>query len=410
MNDPFGLLTPAMRKSPYPIYARMREEAPVCFAEPFGAFCITRYADVATAFRDPRLSASRSGAFGVGLPDHVRARLAPLVKNLSSWALLLDPPDHTRIRGLITKAFTPRVVRRLGEGIAALTATLVDDAVAAARGGTLDVLRDLAAPLPVIVIGDLLGLPRDDRHRLKEWSGALAAFLGAGRPSLESAERATDAVVAMEVYFKDALAVRRRAPGEDLLSMLVAAEEGGVFLGEQEILSTCAMLLFGGHETTTNLIANGLHALLSHPEELARLRGAPEALMANAVEELLRFESPVQRIGRVAREDIELHGIRIPAGSRVHLFMGAAHRDPVEFPDPDRLDVARTDVRHLGLGMGAHYCVGAALGRMEAQAALSELLRRFPHIRAAYDEPAWTDNVTIRGVSMLPVDVGALFT
>lgn len=404
IHDPFGLLSPEMRRSPYAIYARIRAEAPVHYAEAFDSFCITRYADVAAAFRDPRLSASRGGKFGVGLSDEQRARILPLARNLSSWALLIDPPDHTRIRGLITKAFTPRVIARLREPIVELTKVLVDDAVARAEGGTIDVVRDLASPLPVIVIGDLLGLPRDDRHKLKDWSDALAAFLGAGRPTLETAERASRGIVEMEAYFREALAQRRRAPGEDLLSTLVAAEENGTFLAEQELLSTCAMLLFGGHETTTNLIANAVHSLLSHPAELERLREAPDAI-PNAIEEVLRFESPVQRMGRIAKTDLEIGGVRIPAASRVYMFMGAAHRDPDEFADPDRLDVMRKDVRHFALGLGAHYCVGAALGRMEAHAALAELVRRFPLMERAYEEPAWHDNVTIRGPATLPVRI-----
>jgi cytochrome P450 len=404
IHDPFGFLSAEMRRSPYAIYARIRAEAPVHYAEAFDSFCVMRYADVAAAFRDPRLSANRGGKFGVGLSDEQRARIMPLAKNLSSWALLIDPPDHTRIRGLITKAFTPRVIQRLREPIIELTKLLVDDAVAHAEDGTIDVVRDLAAPLPVIVIGDLLGLPRDDRHKLKDWSDALASFLGAGRPTLEIAERASRGIVEMEAYFREALAARRRSPGEDLLSMLVAAEEGGAFLAEQELLSTCAMLLFGGHETTTNLIANGVHSLLSHPGELARLRESPDAI-PNAIEEILRFESPVQRMGRIAKSDLEIGGVHVPAASRVYLFMGAAHRDPDEFADPDRLDVMRKDVRHLAFGLGAHYCVGAALGRMEAHAAFAELIGRFPRMQPAYDEPSWHDNVTIRGLATLPVRI-----
>jgi cytochrome P450 len=404
IHDPFGLLSNEMHRSPYAIYARLRDEAPVHFAEAFDAFCVTRYVDVAAAFRDPRLMANRGGKFGVGLSDEQRAKLAPIARNLSGWALFMDPPDHTRVRGLIMKAFTPRVIERLRGGITQLATLLVDDAAANAKDDTIDVVRDLAAPLPVIVIGDLLGLPREDRHKLKEWSDALASFLGVGRPTMEIAARAATGMVEMEAYFRDALDARRRAPGEDLLSMLVAAEEGGAFLGEQEILSTCAMLLFGGHETTTNLIANGLHALLSHPGELELLRAKPDAI-PNAIEELLRFESPVQRMGRVAKTDLDIAGVRIPEGSRVHIFMGAAHRDPNEFAEPDRLDVMRRDVRHLAFGLGPHFCVGAALGRMEAHAAFSELLRRFPRMERAYEEPSWTDNVTIRGLSTLPVRI-----
>ena len=188
--------------------------------------------------------------------------------------------------------------------------------------------------------------------------------------------------------------------------MLVAAEEGGAFLGEQEIVSTCTMLLFGGHETTTNLISNAVHHLLAHPAELAKLRATPDAI-PNAIEEVLRFESPVQRMGRVAREDCEIAGVVIPAGKKLWLYMGSAHRDPDQFPDPDRFDVARDNVRHLAFGLGTHYCVGATLGRMEAHAALAELLRRCSRIEPAYDQPAWADNITIRGPTTLPVKIEA---
>lgn len=366
----------------------------VHFSEPWRGWCITRYADVAAGFRDARLSAKRSATWTAMLPPEVRDRLAPLTRNMASWALIQDPPDHTRLRGLVAKSFTPRVVERLRPAIGELTRMLLDEA----PGDTVDVVRDLAAPLPVIVIGDLLGLPRDDRHLLKEWSDTLAAFLGAARPSLERAETATRSVVAMEDYFRDAIAERRRKPTDDLLGMLATTEE----LTDQELLSTCAMLLFGGHETTTNLIANGLHALLAHPAELARLRSAPEA-MPGAVEELLRFESPVQRMGRVASEELVVAGVRIPAGERVFLVIGAANRDPAAFVEPDRLDVMRSDVRHLSLGLGAHYCIGASLGRMEAQIALGELLSRYRTIEPAYEEPTWHDNATIRGLAALPV-------
>lgn len=402
-HDPFAIASPEMRRNPYPTYARLRREAPVHFAEAWGGYMVTRYADVAALFRDKRLSAARAAAFARALPAELAERLRPLTDNLSSWALLVDPPVHTRLRGLITKAFTPMVVERLRPAIEELSRTLLDDALAS--GSTrFDVVASLANPLPVIVIGDLLGLPRDDRHLLKKWSDAFASFLGAPKPSLDRIEAARAATLDMEDYFRAALRARRQSRGDDLLSTLLGAELDGKLLSEQELLSTCSMLLFGGHETTTNLIANGLHSLLEHPEELATLRAHPEQMEA-AVEELLRYDSPVQRMGRIAAEELDLADVTIPAGSRVFLMMGAAHRDPDAFVDADRLHIGRTDNRHLALGLGHHYCVGAALGRLEAQIALGELLRRFSRITSAEPEPVFFDNATIRGLERLSVDV-----
>jgi cytochrome P450 len=403
-GDRFGLLGAEARRSPYAAYARMRDEGAVVEVDAWGGAAVVRYAEVQAAFRDARLSSDRGAAFSRMLSPEVRTLLEPLTRNLRSWALLVDPPDHTRLRALIVKAFTPRVVDGLRPKIVELTRILLDDARAHGDGAHFDVVRDLAAPLPVIVIGDLLGLPRDDRHRLKGWSDALASFLGAARPTPEKAANACKAVVDMDAYFRDVLAEKRRTASDDLLGHLVRAEDAGAFLSDQEILSTCAMVLFGGHETTTNLIGNGLAALLTHDSELAKLRAHPE-LTPNAVEELLRFDSPVQKLGRVAIGDVEIGDARIAKGGRVFLVMGSAHRDPIQFEDADRLDVARKDVKHLGLGFGAHYCVGAALGRMEAQIALDALLA-LPRLEPSWGELVWHDNSTIRGLEALPVRVG----
>jgi cytochrome P450 len=403
--DPFDVASPASRANPYPAYARIRAHAPVHFCEPWAAWLLTRYADVAAAFRDRRFSAARAGAFASRLTPEMRATLDPLVRNLSSWALLTDAPEHARLRGLVNRAFTPRVVEKMLPGIDELARLLVNDAVEAGTGRSLDVVREVAEPLPVIVIGDLLGLPRSDRHLLKKWSDALAAFLGALRTTPEQIGAALAGVVEMEAYFREAIAARRRRPTDDLLTTLISAEDSGAILSEQELVSTCSMVLFGGHETTTNLIANGVLALLRNPGELAKLRAEP-TLVDPAVEEVLRFESPVQRMGRLPLEDVTLGGATIPAGSRVFLVMGAAHRDAEAFRDPDTFDVARADNRHLAFGLGAHYCVGASLGRAEARAAFRELLGRFRAIELRDAEPAWMDNATIRGVRSLVIDVG----
>ena len=404
VNDGYGLMDFVARADPYPAYARLRREAPAYFSEGHDAWLLTRHDDVLAGFRDPRLSASRAGAFAKRLPPAAVEVFRPIVQNLSLWALLIDPPDHTRVRALLNKAFTPRLIEGLRPRIEALVAGLLDSAAAAGQG-RMDVIADLATPLPVIVIGDMLGIPRADAPRLKAWSDTIAAFMGA-RLSLEVAAAAARSISEMEDYFRAALAERRRAPSDDLLSLLLAAEEQGAILSEQELLSTCVMVLFGGHETSTNLIGNGALALLENPAELAALRASP-ALLADAVEEIVRYDSPVQRMGRVVLEDLELRGATLRKGDRVFLMLGAANRDPAVFTDPDKLDLRRAHGRHLSFGMGAHYCVGAALGRLEAQIALGALVQRFPDLARAEGDLLWLDNATVRGVTSLPVVLGS---
>lgn len=402
-NDPFGLSRPEMRDDPYPVYARLRQEAPAYYSEAWKCWLVTRYADVLAGFKDARLSANRAEGFGRMLSPAAREQLLPLTRNFASWSLMVDAPTHTRLRSLINRAFTPRMAELLRPNIQSLVDGLLD---AARDSGSVDFVRDLATPLPVIVIGEMMGLPREDRHRLKEWSDALVAFMGARVQTPERVQRVVSAIQAMEDYFRGLIAQRRQQPGEDLLSALLAAEEQGSILNEQELLSTCTMVLFGGHETTTNLLAGGLYTLLRHPEQWRALRESP-ALVTSAVEELLRFEAPVQRQGRVVTEDFTLHGQALRKGERVFLMMGSANRDPEQFPEPERLDVRRKENRHLTFGMGAHYCVGAALGRMEAQVTFTTLLRRFPDVAlASQKELAWVDNLTIRGLESLPVELG----
>ncbi|WP_437781640.1 cytochrome P450 [Sorangium sp. So ce1097] len=400
--DPFRLQSPETLANPYPVYARLRQEAPVYFSAGYNGWLVTRYDHVAAGFRDPRLSAKRSSAFVTKLPDEVRQRLEPLRRNLASWALLLDPPEHTRIRSLINKAFVPRLVEGLRPRVEALVSDLLD---AVAPAGRMDVLRDLGDLLPLLVIGEVLGVPAEDRHKLKGWSNALGGFLGAGRPTLEIAGGALSAVVELEDYFRGVIASRRQSPGSDLLSQLIVAEEQGMILGEQELLSTCCMLLFGGHETTKNLIGNGLLALLLHRPARDELRESP-MLIGPAVEELLRYDSPVQWMSRMALEDIELDGVKIPKGDRAFLVLGAANRDPAQFPEPDRLDFHRSDIRHISFGLGVHYCAGAALARVEAQAAISTFLRRFPNAELASGSLNWRMNPGVRGLAAIPVELG----
>jgi hypothetical protein len=398
--DPYGLLSPERRQNPYPFYARLLREAPVHFCEPWGAWLVTRHADVNAGFRDMRLSSVRTGMFSQGMPEEVLRKLEPMARNMASWLLFHDAPSHTRLRSLINKAFTPRMVEALRPRIQALVEELVDARKDPER---MEVIAELANPLPVIVIGEMLGLPREDRYRLKQWSDKLAALIGTGRPTLAEVEGALGAILEFEDYFRPLLAQRRAQPGSDLLSALVQAEEKGNLLTEQEVLSTCTLVLFAGHETTTNLIGNGLLALLRHPDQWELLRGAPE-LLPDAVEELLRYDSPVQFTNRVAAVDLEFAGHTFRKGDRVMLMMAAANRDPAQFSEPDRLDVRREELRHQSFGMGPHYCVGAALARVEAQEAFGALLRRFPRMQVAPGVvPQWADNVGFRGLQSLPV-------
>ncbi len=400
MSKPDDLLTTTTTDDPYLALARLRDQAPVYRSEWWGGWVLTRHADVSAAFRDPRLSADRAGSFAARLPPPLRERLAPLLQNLAGWALISDPPAHTRLRGLVNKAFTPRLTEQLRPQIEALCERLLAD-IDASQGPDFDLVDALANPLPVLVIGAMLGLPDDDRHRLKGWSDTLAHFIGAAVPTAEHAAAATRCVVELEAYFRGAIAERRAHPGSDLISTLIAAEEHGGVLSEQELLSTCTMVLFGGHETTTNLIANAVALLLDHPEQRRKLAADP-TLLPGAIEETLRFESPVARMGRLAREDIRWHDQTIPAGDKVWLSIAAANRDERQFPAADQFDITRSDNRHLGLSVGPHYCVGAALGRAEAQIAVAALLRRYPDLQRL---PGATriDSATIRGYLHLPL-------
>ncbi|HEX8698475.1 MAG TPA: cytochrome P450 [Myxococcaceae bacterium] len=401
--DPYGLLSPERMQNPYPFYSRLLREAPVHFSEPWGAWVVTRHADVNAGFRDMRLSSVRTGMYSQGMPEEIIRKLEPMARNMASWLLFHDAPSHTRLRSLINKAFTPRMVELLRPRIQALVAELLDAVKGKAQ---MEIISELANPLPVIVIGEMLGLPREDRYRLKQWSDKLAALIGTGKPTLAEVEGALGAIIEFEDYFRPLLAQRRIQPGNDLLSALAQAEEQGNLLSEQEVLSTCTLVLFAGHETTTNLIGNGLLALLRHPDQWELLRNSPE-LLPDAVEELLRYDSPVQFTNRMAGVDLEFAGHRFRKGDRVMLMIAAANRDPAQFQEPDRLDVRRKELRHQSLGMGPHYCVGAALARVEAQEAFAALMRRFPQLKVAPGaEPVWADNVGFRGLKSLPVVFG----
>ncbi|WP_224363456.1 cytochrome P450 [Hyalangium versicolor] len=403
VSDPHGLMTRQFQVDPYPTYERLREEAPAYFSEGWGGWLFTRYQDVQGGFKDPRLSSNRAGAFGAMLPAALKERLAPVVASLSSWALLIDPPDHTRIRSLVNKAFTPRLVEYLRPLILEQVNLLLDKAE---KEGRMDMVQDVANLLPVAVIGDMLGIPREDGLKLRQWANAFATFFGTTKYTPDVLDLMRTGVVEMEEYFRGAIAQRRKSStvGNDLLSTLMAAEDHGNILTEQEVLATCSLVLFAGHETTTHLLANGLHLLLKNPEQREVMLSSDEQLTAG-VEEILRYESPIQRLSRVITEDFEIHGQTLRKGQKVFLMIGAANRDPRQFPQAERLELRRQENRHIAFGFGIHYCLGAALGRLEGQIALRTLLRRFPNMKLL-QKPERLENVAFRGFKALPVALG----
>ncbi|HJY84582.1 MAG TPA: cytochrome P450 [Candidatus Binatia bacterium] len=389
----FNPLLPEFRANPYPLYYRLRAEDPVHRSTLTGFWVLSRYADVAMVLRDNRFSRKDSATF---LGERFGA--GPVQQVYSKWMLFRDPPDHTRLRNLVNKAFTPRAIENLRPRIQEIVDFLID---AVANVGAMDVMVDFAYPLPVIVICEMLGVPSADRDRFKDWSGDIARTLDPIQTP-EMAERGNAVVQNVAEYFHALISERRRNPQEDMLSSLIAAEEQGDKLSEEELLATCILLFSAGHETTVNLIGNGTLALLQHPDQLAKLRDNPE-LIQSAIEESLRYDSPVQLTGRWVNEDVEIGSQVIHGGEMVLTLLGAANRDPVQFPDPDRFDITRSDNRHLAFGQGIHFCLGAALARLEAQLAIGTLLRRLPKLTRQTTTPEWREAFTLRGLRVLPV-------
>ena len=388
------LTTPAGREDPYPRYERLRAISPVVRAGD-GALVVTCHADCTTVVRDPRLGQLPPDVFArAGYPDWAEH---PALRLLFTSLLMLNPPDHTRLRRLVSRTFTARRVEALRPAIARMVNDLLDHMT-----GTADFVTAFAFPLPVGVIGELLGVPPADRAQfqvlVRDWTRVLDALT-------PGALRAADAAaITIRGYLAGLAAARRRKPGADLLSALVAAEEGGSRLSQDELLTTAALLFAAGFETTTNLLANSLVALLGNPGQLRLLREQPD-LARPAVEELLRFDSPVQIVSRITTAPVDLGGRTVPAGEHVVAYLGAGNRDPVRFADPHRLDLGRKDNAPLSFGGGSHYCLGAPLARLEAQLALPALLRRFPHLSLT-GEPQRRDSLSIRGFTRLQVATG----
>lgn len=393
-------------ENPYPIYSVIRTVRPVLqvpipgYDGP-GLWMLTRYRDVHAVLRDPRFSVERIRAPLVrDNLDRMPEFLRQSAQGLRSM-LIMDPPDHTRVRKLVNKAFTPKRIAALRGHIEALVEALLDEAAARGR---FDVIHDLAEPLPAIVIAELLGVPPEDHRQFREWSSALIS----GMSSQEAAGRASATAAAQRLlgYLAETIAARRRAPREDLISAMIEAQEERDALSDAELLATSNLLLLAGHETTTNLIGNGLLALLRERDEWRRLCATP-ALLPSAIEELLRFDGPVQATVRVALEDVAIDEHAIPAGALVLVSIGAANHDPATFADPDRLDLARDPNPHLAFGFGTHFCLGAPLARLEAQLAFAALARRFPKLALLDDRPAYRPNPVLRGLVRLDVEAAA---
>jgi cytochrome P450 len=387
------------KRDPFPTYAKLRVDTPVVNFQAGGlaggnAYGVLHYADVSALIKDNRFVKDPVNA---GLPP---LRMPGFMKPLTRNMLGMDDPDHARLKKLVMAAFTPRRVDQMRERTSITSAKLLDQL---AHRKQIDLIADYALPLPVTVISDLLGVPTQDQAKFARWSGAL---IHAGRSQL-SGLLALPGILRFLRYLKSLIALKRMDPKDDLVSALVAAESGGDTLSSEELMAMVAILLSAGHETTVNLIGNGIHTLLTHPDALQQLRAAPQ-IITSAVEELLRFSSPVATLThRYAKEDVEIAGVHIPKGSLVFGFVASANRDDQQFENAETLDLTRTANRHLSFGEGGHYCVGASLARMEGAIAINDLLKRFPNMKLA--QPAeslrWTEGLVLRGLARLPVQV-----
>jgi cytochrome P450 len=388
---------------PFPSYQLLRAEDPVHWSDVLGGWVLTRYDDVKSALLDRRFSADRITPFAKHLSADAHAAIADLLEGLGDWAVFTDPPKHTRLRGVMNTAFTSRAIERREPVIQNLVDRLLDAIVPVGR---TDLIADFAYPLPAAVIAGMLGASADDLDRIKRWSDDLAAFVGSALATPDKRTRAQVAMVDMSTYFRTLVTARRAEPRDDMMSAMLAGEGRADGLTEDELVATCVLLLFAGHETTTNLIGNGLVALLRHPSQLAALAAEP-LLAGSAVEELLRYDGPTQAVTRIAVEDVELRGRQIRRGARVFLNLSAANRDPEQFSDPEDLDVRRPDNRHIAFGHAIHFCVGAPLARLEARLAIPAVLRRLPELRLATDALRWSDSYVLRGVEALPLSFTA---
>ncbi|MEV6319188.1 cytochrome P450 [Streptomyces sp. NPDC051776] len=392
MTTNFDPRDPLVRIDPYPIYRRLRETDPVHRSH-FGYWIISRYDDVDAVLRAPGVSSEfyRNATWA----NRRGGRDSPLVRSVQNWMLMLDGPAHRRIRSVIGSVFTRSSVERLRPRIAAEAERLLD----AMGGGEIDLIDGLALPLPVTVTCELLGLPTQDRGRCRRWTEQISRVIDPSIVTEDTAEM-NSAEVEFRGYIFDQLEKRRSTPREDILSLLAHTEVDGVRLTDDEIIANVLFLFVAGHETTVNLIGNGLLALLRHPDQLQLLRYNPE-MISDSMDEITRYDPPVQIVSRLLTEKVTVQDVTLPERAKVMLLLGAASRDPARYPDPDRLDLTRTGIRTLAFSSGPHYCIGAALGRLETSMVLTELLRRYAKIELTTEDLAWRPNVSFRGLQEL---------
>jgi cytochrome P450 len=391
---------PEVRANPYPFYTQLRSQDPVHWDEELGFWVLTRFADIVFVYHDPRFSRAQGLRRGYErLPESEKVIAEPVYRSFSKTMFYSDPPYHTRLRGLVNSAFTPTAIEQMRPYVQQTVDNLLDSIQA---NGKMDVIHDFAYPLPILVIAQMLGLPAKDRVRFKQWSDDLFAILGSVPHAPDLMERAARSLSELTSYITELSEARRQHPLMDLLTALVEAVEGGEHLTQEELVANVIILLSAGHETTSNLIGNGLLALLQNPDQMQQLRDHPN-LFASAVEEMMRYDNPVQISYRSAAADVEIGGKSIRKGQLVNSILGAGNRDPEHYSEPDCFDITRDEGRHLGLGLGIHFCLGAPLLRLEAQIAFTTMLRRFPELSLATENLEWQEHPIFRGVKSLPV-------
>jgi len=394
--------TPGFLKNPYPTYRRHLEGRGVQYLDIHGGvWAAFKHADCSTFLRDPRLSAKRTGILLDEFPPEKQKEFAELARTFSLWLLFFDAPEHTRLRKLLNKGFSPIAIESLRPQVEKIVDRLLKPF---RRNHQIDILSQFAHPLPAYVIAEMLDVPESLHQQFIHWSNAIATLFGNPYRRVDDLVAAQQAIHGLTGYFREAVAVRRQQKGNDLISLLLQIEEDGDVLTEEELYAQCVMLLFAGHETTRNLIGNGLYTLLRHLEQASELREHPE-LIRSAVEELLRYESPIQYTGRMVLQDFEFCGVQACRGQEIIFMLGAANRDACQFKDPDRLDLKRGNNPHLAFGAGAHFCIGNQLARLEGQVAILRILQQFPQMRSVSSEPDWLPNFSFRGLKTLPVEV-----
>ena len=391
-----NLFRPEILANPYQFYRELRSRDPIHWDRSRNSWVLTRYEDVNAVTSDQRFSSSVLADSTSWIPERQRRDLAAAFLAMRKDLIFSDPPDHTGLRALFGRVFSGRVNEELRRRVEQIAHGLLD---AVQTQGCMDVIKDFARPLPFLVIAEIMGIPPDDLDWLRSWSDAHGQFVTLRGDQFLPAVRAFGQV---KDYFRSLAVSRRARPGNDLISALVTDTSCNDDVCSEEVLANCTFVLTAAHLNTTNLIGNGLLALIRHPEQLQVLKEKP-GLMAGAVEELLRYDSPVQMIKRVAGEDVGIRGKQIAKGQMLFLLLGAANHDPARFVEPEKLDLARQDNRHLAFAPGIHYCLGAALGRLEGQIALATLLERFPALRLASTRLDWHRNMVIRGLKALPV-------